>query len=1204
MSNKLLNDDYIEREFKDINLLAERGELVKARKRCEALFRVYPENPRVMHGMGLLRYRTGDLEDGETLIRTAIENNPGFVEAYQNLGRIFYYSLRLDEAEEQYRKAIELVPDDCKTLSSLALVLIHKGRCREALALCEKVLAIDPCCAQVYGHYGNVMMQYGRPYEGIAYIRKALSLEKNNNLHSSLLFALNLLPESSQREIFEESQAWGRRFTSHFFCRSRGHFNYPDPERKLRIGYVSGDFRTHPVGYHLRPVLAAHDKSKVDVFLYNAFPNCDAITEEFAGYADCYRDISLKPDEKVESIIREDGIDILVDLAGHTAFNRLMLFARRPAPIQVSWIGYFNTTGMEAMDYFLSDLITTPPEDDACFVEKVIRLPDIRFCYEPQSYAPEVAPLPSVHNQCVTFGSFNAIHKMLPDVVSLWSRVLLAVPGSRLLLKSKSFKDELVVDDFNDRFANHGITRDRIELRLPSPHAEMLAEYGDMDISLDTFPYNGGATTCESLWMGVPVVTLAGRTPIGRQTKAYLQTIGHPEWVAQTPDEFVEIAQRLAADSKTLALIRSRLRLEMSESPVCDGKRFAHNLEATFRQMWRLWCADLTKHQQLTKHSTRRFSTEELCDIGFNYLKDNECKQAEEVFNRVLNRDSRHIRGLNGKGRALEVQGHYTLALRSFRRALKLDGSNIDTNLNLGCFYLDQRKYNKAYARLCRVVELQADHVEALLNLGIVCKLMGRSKEACQSFEKVLEIKPDHSLAQRQIALILSRSGDIQGALQRIREVLCKIPDDLESLYTYVHLLSYADNAKQSDLFDVSTKIGKLLVSLNSATSSFEFKTDPRKERLRIGFVSADYVHHPVGMLLVAFFREYNPEHLSLYCYNNGKQNDYLSSWYRSVSSGWHDIYDLDDDKTAELIQKDEIDILIDLSGYTDKHRLAVFARRPAPVQVAWLGYWHTTGLPFMDYIIADEDFIRPEDEQWFSEKVVRLPHNRFCYVPPVPHPEVVESPFVENGHITFGCFNNPVKISDHVIQLWVQIMKAVPRSRLILKFKTFNDKAVRQRFSEKFSCYGISPRRVEFRAESNLYLMMAELGDVDICLEPFPFCGGMTSLHSLWMGVPMVTLDGEMPVSRQSRSFLKLVGLSDLVARNYNEYLASAVKLANDPDRLIELRESLRERMLTSPLCDTKQYAASLESLFFRIWKEKAEMYARQNKNQINFTG
>lgn len=1190
MSNNLLNDKYIEQEFKDINLLVERGELMKARKRCEALFQVYPENPRVMHGTGLLRYRTGDLEDGEILIRTAIENNPGFVEAYQNLGRILYYSLRLDEAEAQFCKAIELAPDNCKALASLALVLIHKGKGREALALCDKVLEIDPFYAQVYGHYGNVMMQYGKPYEGIAYTRKALSLQKNNGLHSGLLFALNLLPESSQRDIFEESLAWGQRYTSRFFRKARGHFNYPDPERKLRIGYVSGDFKKHPVGYHLRPVLAAHDKSKVDVFLYNAFPNCDAITEEFAGYADCYRDISLKPDEKVESIIREDGIDILIDLAGHTAFNRLMLFARRPAPIQVSWIGYFNTTGMEAMDYFLSDLITTPPEDDACFVEKVIRLPDIRFCYEPQPYAPEVAPLPSMHNQCVTFGSFNAIHKMLPDVIALWSRVLLAVPGSRLLLKSKSFNEEQVVDDFIDRFANHGITSDRIELRLASSHAEMLAEYGDMDISLDTFPYNGGATTCESLWMGVPVVTLAGRTPIGRQTKAYLKAIGHLEWVAQTADEFVEIAQRLAADSKSLALIRSRLRLEMSESPVCDGKNFARNLEATFRQMWRVWCADVTKHQQLTKHSTRRFSTEELCGIGFNYLKDNDCKQAEEVFNRVLNRDSRHIRGLNGKGRALEVQGHYTLALRSFRRALKLDENSIITNFNLGCYYLDQRKYHKAYARLRRTVRLQADHVEALLNLGIVCKLMGRSEEACQSFEKVLEIKPGHSLAQRHIALILGRSGDVQGALQRIREVLCKIPDDLESLYTYVSLLSYAGDTKQYDLFDVSTKIGNLLVSLNPDSRKYRYKADSRKKRLRIGFVSADYICHPVSILLSAFFREYNPEHLTLYCYNNSRQFDTLSSWYYSVSSGWRDIYDLGDDKTAELIRKDEIDILVDLSGYTDKHRLAVFARRPAPVQVTWLGYWHTTGLPFMDYIIGDEDFIRSEDEQWFSEKVVRLPHNRFCYVPPVPNPEVVESPFVENGYITFGCFNNPVKISEQAIQLWAMIMKAVPKSRLILKFKTFNDKAVRQRFSEKFRFYGISARRVEFRAESNLYLMMAELGDVDICLEPFPFCGGMTSLHSLWMGVPMVTLDGEMPVSRQSRSFLKLVGLSDLVAGNYNEYLDIAVKLANDPDRLIELRESLRERMLASSLCDAKQYAASLESLFFKVWKEKTE--------------
>lgn len=1177
----------IEKAFKEINRLADNGDLVVAKRRCETLFKQFPSHPRVMHGIGLLRYRTGDLEDGERLICAAIEMNPNFAGAYQNYGRILFSSLRLEDAEKQFRKALELEPENASIMELLAATLIHRQNYQEARIYCDKAIRLKPKFANVYGHYGSLMMAAGKPYEGIEYVRKALSLKRINTLHSSLLFLLNLVPTASQCDIYQESMRWGKIFTSRFAHAMRGHFNTPHPHRRLRIGYVSGDFRQHPVGYHLRPVLAAHDKDEFDIFLYNAFPNCDAITEEFAGYVDCYRDISLKPDEKVESLIRKDGIDILVDLAGHTGFNRLMLFARRPAPVQISWLGYFNTTGMAAMDYFISDAITSPATDDPCFVEKIIRLPDIRFCYEPLSYAPDVAPLPSEKNNYVTFGSFNAIHKMIPEVLELWAHVVQAVPNSRLLLKSKSFRDEEIKSDFQKRFAALGIAKERLELRPSSPHHEMLAEYGDMDISLDTFPYNGGATTCEAIWMGVPVITLKGSTPIGRQTAAYLNTFGHTEWIATTPDEYVKIARLVASDPAKLARIRAGLRAEMATSPLCDRYAFTRDLESLYRNVWEKWCADETKHAVPTRQSTRRFTADELSDIGFNYLKDKQLDQADTVFKRVLRRKPRHSGALNGLAFVHEATGDYSVAERYFKRALK-SGESVETYYNIGCFYLDQRQYQKAIASFLRVTEMQPDNVQAYLNLGIVHKLRGSSEYACRAFEKVLECEPDNLLARRQLALVTSGTGDVEAGIKYIKQNLVAKPDDVESLYIYLNLLSYVPGTHQSEIYSVSNRIGDLIGMRSPVTAVDGRSSLPYKQHLNIGFVSADYVHHPVGMLLVSLFKSFDPAKLSLICYNNGLKSDFLTSWYRSKAAKWRDIHELSDNEVVAQIKADRIDILVDLSGFTDRHRLAVFAQRPAPVQVSWLGYWHTTGLKAMDYIIADKDFIHEEDEQWFCEKVARLPHSRFCFVPPEPYPDVVEAPLITNGYVTFGCFNNPVKISDEAVRAWAEVMKAVPRSRLIFKYKSFMDKAIRDRFLRKFQMHGIGRRRIEFRAESNLYLMMAELGDVDITLDPFPFCGGMTSLHSLWMGVPLVTFAGDLPVSRQSQSFLNQIGLSDLVAETLDDYKIKLIELAHDAERLVALRGTLRQRMLGSPLCDTQQYACSVEALFFAMWNRQ----------------
>lgn len=1180
--NQTDTENYIELAFKEINKLADRNQLAKATKRCEELFELYPEHPRVLHGIGLLRYRMGECEDGERKLRKALELRPDFADYHYNFGRMLANSLRFDEAENEFRTTLSQDPDHVKTLTALASVLIKKDQWKEALLCCQRSLVLDPDFAPTYAALANIMLTLGKTDKAIELNKQSLKISQIDSVHSSMLFALNAVSAVTQKDIYDESLRWGERFAKPLYKKIHGYLNSTNPDRIIRIGYVSGDFRQHPIANYLQPVLSSHNKHAVEVYLYNTCSIIDNITEEMVGYADYYRNISVMTDEKAAMIIRQDCIDILVDLSGHTAFNRLYLFAMKLAPVQVTWQGYFNTTGIATIDYLLSDPITIPVGEEY-FVEKIFRLSDSRFCYAPPVYSPDVATAPVLNKGYITFGSFNAIHKINPEVITLWSQVLNAVPNSRMLLKSKVFIDNEIVDDFKRQFAQHGITADQLDLRPRSPHVEMLSEYGDIDITLDTFPFNGGATTCEALWMGVPVITLEGNTPISRQSKSFLCAVGYPEWVASTPDDFVQIARGLAVDATQLQQIRVALRQKMAKSPLCDRGRFTQNLEAAYRQMWQNWCSE---QQNPASDSFKKFTVDELFFAGIGCLKDNESERAVQLFRLVLRRTPGHVEANNNLGVALKRSGEYSEALKAFRRAIRQDPTCIDAYTNLGCAYLDQGDFQKAHKVLQLGLTVAPENCDLLVNLGVAHRLMSNLEKSRVVFERVLSIDKRNLGALSQMALVSSASGDMQAAIKFLRAALEIEPDNTTVISALVALLLYMEDTRQAEVYQLSRNFGEILDrELPAKGDPVAFKAD--RENLRIGFVSPDFKNHPVGMLLVSLFKEYDPSRLSFYCYYNGLKSDNLTTWFQSVSSGWHNIFGLEDSAVSTLILNDGIDILVDLSGHTSWHRLSLFNQRLAPVQVTWMGYSHTTGVSNIDYIIADEDFIRPQDEQWFTEKVAYLPHNRFCFTPPPPYPEVTELPFDDNGYITFGSFNNIAKLSDNVVAVWARILRELPNSRLVLKYKAFNDPAIRKIFREKFKELGVSPRRLDLRTASNMYFMMAEYGDIDIALDPFPFTGGMTSLLSLWMGVPMVTLSGELPISRQTKSFLKPIGLSDLAVESYDEYINCAVALAKNTVRLKEIRKNLREVMSASSLCDAKDFAKSVETLFFKIWSD-----------------
>jgi predicted O-linked N-acetylglucosamine transferase (SPINDLY family) len=355
------------------------------------------------------------------------------------------------------------------------------------------------------------------------------------------------------------------------------------------LGFLSPDLGRHPVGYFLVRVLESLDPAQCETVCYSDRAVHDNVTARFQAAATRWHDVFGISDPRLAAEIRAEGIDILFDLAGHTSGNRLLVFARKPAPIQVTWAGYVGTTGLETMDYLLADRWEVPPGAEPYYRERVLRMPDGYVCFDPPADAPAVTPLPAPQRGGVTFASFNNPAKITPQVIEVWSRILDRLPGSRLVLKFRGQDEGGVARRFLDLFAAQGIDRDRVELLGGSPHAEFLAAYQRVDLALDPFPYNGGLTTCEALWMGVPVITCPGQTFAGRHSLSHLSNVGLTETIAADLDQYVELAVGLAADLPRLASLRAGLRQRVAASPLCDGKRFAANLTALLRAVWETW---------------------------------------------------------------------------------------------------------------------------------------------------------------------------------------------------------------------------------------------------------------------------------------------------------------------------------------------------------------------------------------------------------------------------------------------------------------------------------------------------------------------------------------------------------------------------------------------------------------------------------------
>ncbi len=530
------------------------------------------------------------LHEAVVSYQNVIALKPDFTEVYINLGNAFRDLGKLDEAVANYRKALDLEPDFANAYSNLGVVLRDQGKLDEAMASYRKALAIDPDHAKAHANLGIVLLDLGKLDEAVASYHRAVTIDPDYvDARSKLIFTQNYASSRTSMELLDEARRYGAIVTAAATPASH-HLNPPDPDRRLRVGFVSGDFCYHAVSLFLERVLCEIDTRKLELFAYAASINDDDMTASLKKNIPHWRNVVWMKNDALAAKITADGIDILVDLSGHTDHNRLPVFARKPAPVQVTWLGYFATTGIDAIDYVLCDKWVLPPDADSHFVEKPWRLPDSYLCFTPPEVQNAVAALPALGNSHITFGCFNSLSKMTGPVVSCWSEILQGVPDSRLFLKATQLGRDSVRKDVLSRFSEYGIAPERLILEGPSDRATYLAAYDRVDISLDPFPYGGVTTSVEGLWMGAPVLSLQGDRFISRAGESILNNLGLGHWLADTPRDYVEKAMAFASDVPTLATLRSGLRDRLLGSPVCDAPRFARNLENAFQGMWRVWC--------------------------------------------------------------------------------------------------------------------------------------------------------------------------------------------------------------------------------------------------------------------------------------------------------------------------------------------------------------------------------------------------------------------------------------------------------------------------------------------------------------------------------------------------------------------------------------------------------------------------------------
>ena len=1077
-----------------------------------------------------------DAEDDREIARLVAKYPEGATLSGEDLyllGRVAERTNETEKAEMLFSMSITSpdVPAWCKgaAASSMAALLERTARGKEAAPYYELSLAAKDNATGWLKEYSNVLF-YSHDHAGA---RDALAAAKVYGEHLADIQPYEYTP-----------------------CRRH---------EKIRIGYVSADLHRHIVAFFAYAMLRAYDHGAFEVYCYMNGVE-DSVSETFRGWVDGWRNVRGMTYADIAAQIHDDEIDILFDLGGHTAGNLLPVFAYRPAPIQMTGIGYFDTTGVPQMDYFLADCTTLPEGEPAPFTEQIVRMEHSHLCYMWHGAPLEPQPLPAGEQGFITFGSLNDFRKVTDDVLRAWARILDAVPGSRLLLKAGIFDDDYGASFAYERMHRAGIDWKRVDTEGRTD--DYLRAYERIDIALDTFPYPGGGTTCDALYMGVPVVTLAGPSHHERFGKSLLVNAGHPELCAETVDDYVAIAAQLANDLPRLRHLHETLRRELRQSPVTDMAGYIVELEQHYQRMYWTWLWQ-------GKSPTQREKTLEKTEREL--IKAYEAKDYDRIIihgTRLLCHPAYVKQNAGAVGRA-----YMNLPQEDYVRMAWYFSHADHTALVRQIEYVwltalaENRLRHHIPAR-----ELYASAMDA-------CKRAAEQKdEASRSFWDNPLFLTELSLEAAFNALIL---GDVERAAtfyRKASESTTKFRSRCENYGSYLMALHHMDLTPE-DMLAAHKGFAKIFKDVQR----YDHAHHAHHDRIRVGYISGDFRRHVMFYFYYQLFAGHDAEHFELYAYSLGHTHDGFRDLVKQAVDVFRDVADTDLEKIAKTIYDDEIDILVDLGGHTSGSGLSVLGWKPAPVQISGLGYMDTTGLPDVDYLITDRA-CDPEDAPHYLTEQPLYVTSMFCYTGRSDVPACQGAPCKERGYVTFGVFNRYQKITDEMLTLWQQIQAAVPGSRLLCKAEAYHDDALTDRAYERFAAMGFDMERVIFEPSSDDY--MERYLSVDIALDTYPYVGGGTTCDALYMGVPVVSRYGAGHGSRFGLSVLTAAGLGELAVPDGAAYVARAIALATDTELLDALHRNLRTMLFASPLMDTQCYVREMEENYTAIW----QAYETQN--------
>lgn len=1256
-----------------------------------------PANGAAWYNLGNAQLAAGLPQAAEQSYRTVINLHAGNAMAWHNLGIALQAQGREAEGRAAYEAACTADPQHRDAWLNLATSWGREGELEKGITCLQQLLAHVPDCAPALNNLATLLQDLGRFDESLQLLQRATELEPElPQSRSNLLMGLQYHPAATVETLAQQARDWGAWATQRAVnLEGAGVLQRPALTQRsgpLKVGYVSADLAAHPVGFFVHDILRQHNRSVVLPYCYSNSTVCDSITEGIrsAVGTDCWRDVTVLDDCDLARLIRDDGIDLLVDLSGHTGKSRLGMFALRPAPVQISWLGYFATTGLPAMDFVILDPYHAPEGAEAQFTEAIIRLPHNRFCYSPAAFAPEPSPPPFEQHGFVTFGSFNNSSKLNAGVLQAWAEILNAVPESRLILKWRTFADQAYCTRIRGFFVGQGIAAGRLEFRTMSVHRELLAEYADIDIALDPFPFSGGHTSCEALWMGVPVVTLPQERVVSRQTWSFLNNIGLPGLAAADRDGYIKLTVSLANSPDTLRDLRGSIRTRMQGSPLCDAPGFTRLLEAAYCKAWEAvqqagaaTAADAAEnlHRQgvlawqqghleralmllrravgnnphvgqyhanlgaMLKGAPDSTAEREACyrraialepqaasyhaNLAAVLTEAGRFEEAEAAAREALALDGRRAESWHNLGGALQGQQRWQEAAEAFETALGCNASLYTSALSAGqCRHQlsdwpratghyqqacqirpadlpanDQGhllhalgqcltglfRWSEATEQLQRALQYLPGDLEVLTDLGNALQADGRHNEALACYRQVVAAAPQKPGGWCNLGTVAQARGEYGEAIRCYLAALDRDPGLAIVWGNLGACLTYSPQHSPADVLRTFQKFDELVA--RPLFNKRYFLNDRNPDRpLRVGYVSPDFRKHPVAYFALPLLEGHHPEEVLSVCYYNHAQYDEWTRQMQAAANEWVPCAGLSDEELAQRILEDRIDILVDLTGHTHNNRLLAFARKPAPLQVTWMGYVTTTGMGTMDWRITHADADPEGMEAFYSEKLWRLSGTMWCYRPLPGMPEVAPPPFKKKGYITFGSFNRYSKNSPNVLEAWGNILSQVPDSRLVI---CVPEGKIRQDMLDFFAERGVAPERILPFNKLDHGAFWQLHGEVDVALDPFPFGGGTTTCESLWLGVPVVTCTGLTGgnfaprfASRMGYAFLNNLGLAELAAETVADYVQIAVALAHDAGRLADLRCALRPRMASAPLTDEARFVKEMEEAYRQMWR------------------